>query len=190
MPEESRGWDAGIEQSLFEGALVLDVTYFDADLENEIQSVFPTVVNAEGTSERSGIEFSLNYRPYPGTLLRGAYTYTDAEEPGGVEVRRPEHTGSLLVDQRLLDDRLAIGASIVYNGEQFDNDFRNFCVNFAPERTRIDAYTLVNLNVRYQVLDALEVYARVENLFDEDYEEVISYATPGRSAYAGLRFRF
>jgi len=189
-PEKSEGWDVGIEQSLIEDTLVLDLTYFDAELENEIQSVFPTVVNADGLSERRGAEVGFDYRPQPGTLLRGAYTYTDAEEPGGVEVRRPEHTASLLVDQRFYDDRLAVGASVVYNGEQFDNDFRNFFTTFAPERTRVDAYTLVNLNVRFQVFDALELYARVENLFDEDYEEVISYATPGRSAYAGLRFRF
>lgn len=190
VPEESEGWDIGVEQSLLEGALVLDLTYFDADLENEIQSLFPTVINADGVSERRGVEISLNYQPFPGTLVRGAYTYTDADEPGGQEVRRPEHTASLLIDQRLLNDRLSIGASVIYNGEQLDNDFRNFFVTFAPERTRIDAYTLVNLNARYRVFEALEVYARVENLFDEDYEEVISYATPGRSAYAGLRFRF
>lgn len=189
-PEESEGWDIGIEQSLLDETLVLDLTYFDAELENEIQSVFPTVINGEGLSERSGVELGFSYRPFPGTLMRGAYTYTDAEDPGGVEVRRPEHTGSLMLDQRLLNDRLAIGASVIYNGEQFDNDFRNFFVTFAAERTRIDAYTLVNLNVRYQVLDALEVYARVENLLDEDYEEVIGYATPGRSAFAGLRFNF
>ncbi|MEM9183857.1 MAG: TonB-dependent receptor [Pseudomonadota bacterium] len=190
VPEESEGWDIGIEQTLLDGSLVLDATYFDADLENEIQNLFPTVINADELSERSGVELSVNYRPLSGTRVRAAYTYTDADEPGGEEVRRPEHTASLLVDQSLLDDRLILGASVIYNGEQLDNDFRNFFVNFAAERTRVDAYTLVNLNARYRVSANLVLYARIENAFDEDYEEVISYATPGRSTYAGLRWRF
>ncbi len=190
MPEESEGWDVGIEQTMLEGALVLDLTYYQADLEHEIQSLFPSVVNGGGESDRRGIEMHFDYRPSASTLVRGAYTYTDADEPGGQAVRRPAHTASLLVDQRWLDNRLGVGASLVYNGEQFDNDFRNFFATFAAERTPLRGYTLVNLNVRYQVLDTLEIYARVENITDEDYEEAISFATPGRSAYAGLRFRF
>ena len=190
VPEESKGWDAGVEQLLLKDRLLIDLTYFDAELENEIRSVFPTVINGTGRSDRSGLEVSVSFQASPRTLLRGAYTYTDANEPTGVEVRRPERTASLYVDQLFFDDRLSVGASLVYNGEQFDNDFRNFFVTFSPERTRVDAYTLVNLNVRFTVMEALELYARLENLFDEDYEEVISYATPGRSAYAGLRFSF
>ncbi|MEO0975102.1 MAG: TonB-dependent receptor, partial [Pseudomonadota bacterium] len=100
------------------------------------------------------------------------------------------HSASLLVDQRLLGERLAVGASLIYNGEQFDNDFRDFFVNFTDTRTALDAYTLVNLNVRFEVFDGLEVYTRVENLFDQDYEENISFATPGRAAYVGARYRF
>ena len=189
-PEESKGWDVGFEQTMLEGALVLDLTYYDAVLEHEIHALFPSVVNANGASDRRGVELSLDYRPTTGMLVRGAYTYTGADEPGGQEVLRPEHAASLLVDQRLLDDRLTLGASLVFNGEQLDHDFRNFFVTFASERTPIDGYTLVNLNARFQVLDTLEVYARVENLFDANYEEAISFSSPGRSIYSGVRFTF
>ncbi|MEO0424947.1 MAG: TonB-dependent receptor [Pseudomonadota bacterium] len=194
--EKSRGFDVGIEQTLLDGAFVADITYFDAELEDEIQSVFlfdqglSSVDNDEGMSDRQGVEVSVAYQSQTGTLVRAAYTYTDATDAAGREVRRPEHIASLIVDQRLLNDRLSVGASMVHNGEQLDNDFRNFFETFTAELTPVDDYTLFNLNVRYQVIDGLQLYARVENLFDEDYQESISFATPGRAAYAGFRYRF
>ncbi|MEM9387323.1 MAG: TonB-dependent receptor [Pseudomonadota bacterium] len=195
-PEKSQGWDFGIEQTLLNGDLVADITYFNADLEDEIQSVFlfeqglSSVANDEGDSDRQGVEVSVAYQPRSGTLVRAAYTYTDATDAAGREVRRPEHTASLLVDQSFLDERFAIGASVVHNGDQLDTDFRNFFETFVAEATPVESYTLVNLHVRFQVIDSLQVYARVENLFDEDYEEIISYATPGAAVYAGFRYRF
>ncbi len=36
VPEEATGWDAGVEQTLLDGRLVADLTYFSSTLENEI----------------------------------------------------------------------------------------------------------------------------------------------------------
>jgi vitamin B12 transporter len=36
----------------------------------------------------------------------------------------------------------------------------------------------------------MQVYGRIENLLDEDYEEVFTYRTPGRAGYAGVRLKF
>ncbi|MEO0973837.1 MAG: TonB-dependent receptor, partial [Pseudomonadota bacterium] len=118
------------------------------------------------------------------------YTYTNADDMVGMEVRRPMHTASLLVDQRFFADRLAIGASLIFNGDQLDSDFRNFFVTFAEERSLVEGYTLFNVNLRLEVDENLQLYARAENLTDEDYQESISFATPGRSVYAGVRYRF
>ena len=67
LPEESEGWDAGIEQQFFGGRLIVDVTYFEQNLLDEIVSVpstilgpfgFPlfTSANLVGESQRDGIE--------------------------------------------------------------------------------------------------------------------------------------
>ena len=189
-PEESVGWDFGVEQQFADGALVIDLTYFDADLENEIQSLFPTVINLDGESDRSGVELSASYQPDSTSIVTLNYTYTDTEEPGGEEVRRPEHTASLDAAKQV-SDRWRVAGSVIYNGDQFDSDFRNFFTNgFVTERTELDSYVLVNLSATYDVSEDFEIYIRLENLFDEDYQEVISYATPGRSVYGGVRFRF
>ena len=190
-PEASTGWDFGAEQSFLDGTLRVDLTYFDADLENEILSVFPSVQNAAGESSRKGVELSVAFNPSGSTSIYGTYTYTDADEPAGREVRRPEHTASLNLAQSLLDGRARVALSVIYNGEVLDNDFRNFFTNgFTAERSELDSYTLVNLNASYQITDQLQAYVRAENVFDERYQEVIGYAQPGAAVFAGLRFRF
>ena len=189
-PEMSKGWDVGIEQALLDATLILDMTYFEARLTDEIQPLFPSVVNTEGRSERSGLELSAHWQPSVQTALTANYTYTDADEPGGEEVRRPAHMASLSVAHGFLGGRLQVTGSAAYNGKMLDIDFRDFFSNgFVSERTELGSYTLVNAGASFAVTDMLEVYVRVENLLDEDYVESISYATPGRAAFAGLRYR-
>ena len=94
---------------------------------------------------------------------------------------------SLSAAHRTLGGRLTLSGSIVYNGEMLDTDFRG---GFIPERTELDAYKLVSLKAEYRVTDALQLHLRLENAIDEEYEEVIGYATPGRAAFAGVSYRF
>ncbi len=59
-PEESLGWDAGIEYTFARGRAVLDVTYFYAELENKIDGFAPgpmgtfTAVNLAGDQHAAG----------------------------------------------------------------------------------------------------------------------------------------
>jgi len=52
----------------------------------------------------------------------------------------------------------------------------------------MDDYTLLNLNVTWRLDEAMELYARGENLLDEDYEEVFGYRSPGIGGYVGMRY--
>ena len=47
---------------------------------------------------------------------------------------------------------------------------------------------MVNVAARYDLTDMIQIYGRIDNLFDEEYEESWSYATPGLSGYLGLKF--
>ncbi len=62
----------------------------------------------------------------------------------------------------------------------------------APELAGPDAddYEVVNLYAAFRVLDGLELYGRVENLLDEDYQEAPPYNSSGSAAYAGVRYSF
>jgi vitamin B12 transporter len=83
----------------------------------------------------------------------------------------------------LREGPFTIGAAFSYVGERIDRDFDLFP---AP-RVELDAYVLASARLAYRISPALEAFARVENGLDEDYQDVVGYATPGRSVHAGIR---
>lgn len=193
-PEEAFGWDAGVERRFAGGRLIVDLTYFRSTLENEIMTRFPppdflgTPVNDAGESDREGFEASFSVFPTDAVDLIGSFTRVDSTDPGGSpEVRRPETLASLDANFRFLDGRGQLTLGVTHNGEQFDNDFTG---GFAPVKTTVDAYTLLRFAARYNLTDRIEVYGRIENLTDEDYEEALGFQTPGSSVHVGLRYRF
>lgn len=195
-PERTFMWDVGVEQTLMDGRLVVDATYFRGTVEDEIVSGFdaeaglPTSVNAEGESPRQGVELSAAAFPVDGLSLRASYTWTLSQEGGtGLqEVRRPRHAASLDAVYRFLDDRATLGIALGYTGERRDLDFA--AGSFPAPRTTLDAYFLASVQGSYRVRDGVEVYARVENATDTDYREVDNFETQGIAGFAGLRLSF
>lgn len=190
LPEEAEGWDVGVEQTLLDGRFVLDLTYFDSTLENEIFTSFgpppdflSTPANRTTQSDRSGWEATFRVYPTDTIDLVGSYTSLDATEPAGIEVRRPESQASLDGSWRIGGGPFQFNLGVTYNGEQVDTDFGTFL------RTAQDPYTLVRLGASYQLNDTTEIYGRIENLTDEDYEEVIGYRGQPQAVFVGVRFR-
>jgi vitamin B12 transporter len=199
-PEESTGWEVGIDQLLFDNRASLSLTWFQEELEDEINGfVFDpatggtTAANEPGTSDRKGIEFDGRFALAHNLDLQAAYTWLDAteEDAGGAssdETRRPEHIASLGINWRFLDDRANLNLNVDYNGEQDDLFFPP--VPPYQERVELDDFTLLTLTGSYRFDNGLQLFARVENGLDEDYEEVYGFVAPGRTAYLGLRYRF
>ncbi len=190
LPETSFGWDAGLEQKLFAGALVVDVTYFEQDLEQEIFSTFSGPPrNLDGRSLRKGVEVTARLRPMQGLEILASYTYLDAKEPdGSEEIRRPKHKASLEAFYRFNDGKGTLGVGVIYNGRM--KDVTTDAFTFAAGRATLDDYTLLRLTGQYKVSEVVEIFGRVENVLDQDYREIFGIATPGLAAYAGLRLRF
>jgi vitamin B12 transporter len=187
-PEKSVGWDVGIDHYLLDRNVKLSATWFEATLEDEIWTDFipplfvATPKNRATDSSRKGLELSADTRLDAWTLA-ASYTWTNAEENGLAEIRRPEHIASLNAAYDFGNASLGLG--LRYNGEQQDSEF----IFATPEDTvALDPYVLVNLYGTYRLTDKLELFARVENLLDEQYEDVFSFRAPGVSAYAGVRF--
>lgn len=184
-PEKSRGWDIGIDQTFFGGKARVSATYFEAQLKNEIETTFITTNNIDGKSDRRGVELTLDAALGDAVTLGAAYTYLDADEDGVREIRRAPHIASLNLNYRFLE-RASATLSVRHNGEQDDTLFSLF----GSQPVSIKAFTLVNLNATYDLTENVQFFGRVENLFDEKYEEVFSYRSPGIAAYAGIRARF
>ena len=51
-------------------------------------------------------------------------------------------------------------------------------------------YTLVNLAGTYTINEHIQIYSRIENLFNEHYQEIRGYDTAGISAFGGVKFSF
>ena len=194
-PETSFGWDIGVEQTFWGGRAAVDVTYFQDRLKDEIVSQFDPVtflstsVNQAGTSKRRGVEIAGRVEPAEGLTLGLTYTFLDAEEPNGdVEVRRPRHDLGLEASYRFAEDRALVVVGVNHLAGLNDFDFTDPFI--AGSQVALDDRTVVNLSLSYAVTEQVEVYGRVSNLFDEDYQEVDGFDAEGRVAFLGLRARF
>ena len=142
IPEEAFGWDAGVETTLIPGRAVLDVTYFDTELTNEID--FRTLpnfnsqpFNRDGESARRGVEVAASYRMFDGLTLGAAYTYLKAqEEDGSEEIRRAPHSGRLDVNYTFDRGRGNVNVAAIYNGDMLDNAFD--AVTFAASKVVLE----------------------------------------------------
>ncbi len=185
-PEESFGWDAGIEFHLMPGRLIVDATYFEADLENKIEGFF-FPVNLAGISERRGIELSGRFAVSREITLGAAYTWLDAIDPDGQgEIRRAPHSGRFDVNYVFANGAGNVNLAAIYNGEMPDKNFATFPASFVT----LEDYWLVNAAASYKVMPGVELYGRVENLLNQDYEEVFGFATADVAAYVGVRLTY
>ncbi len=192
QPEESFGWDVGIEWTV-NPKTALDLTYFHADLTNKIANSgdappAPTLVNKPGLSTRDGLELALRTRWTESLTATFAYTYLLAEDSDGVrEVRRPRHAGRVDLAYVFAQGKGSANLGVVYNGTMTDNAFDAV---FNPVTALLDEYWLVNAAVSYKLQRGVEVFARVENVFDQRYQEVFGFQSAPITAFAGLKLTF
>ena len=200
QPERSKGWDAGITQSLVEGRLQASATYFRRNSDDLI--VFVSCVapltgicagRPSGTYDNvskaraEGVEIGLAMQPVDALRLQANYTYTDAtnRSPGNANfgrqlVRRPQHSVIALIDYRW-GFGLETGVTLTHVGASFDN---------ASNARKVEGYVLADLRASFPATDRIALYGRVENLFDERYETVFRYGSPGRAGYLGVRLSY
>lgn len=198
QPEESVGWEIGFDHSFAGTGLGISLTWFDEQLDDEINGfVFDpssgnfTAGNGVGDSDRQGLEFELNWQVSEQLELGAAYTYLDATEDDASgtalrEIRRARHIANARA-QFSPTEKLSFNLNLDYNGSQID-------LFFPPtppfqERVRLDDFLLVNVTGSYKISPAITLFGRIENAFDEDYEEVFSFTTPGRAAVFGVRYQ-
>jgi vitamin B12 transporter len=195
-PEKSEGWEIGFEQPFRNDNLSIAATYFNEQLEDEIDGfVFDpstflfTSANRPGTSDRAGLELSLRADLAENLDLSASYTYTDSTELASLgeevdEVRRPEDMLALNLHY-VPTSRIGINLNVSYTGSQEDIIFPPFPQPSA--RVQLEGYTLVNIAATFRLTSTLQLVGRIENLLDEEYEDVVGFSTPGIGAYFGVR---
>lgn len=190
-PEKSFGWDVGVEQSFWDDRVLIDVTYFNNEIEDLITGSGNTAINLEGENEIQGIEVSAAAEPIQGLRFDIAYTFTDAEDDNGDDLtRRPKHVASFNANYAFdLYNRPAnLNFGVRFSGKQDDT----VLLGFGPGQTRtetLDSFTLVNIGASYEIADGISLFARGENLLDDNYQEVVGFGTPGIAGFAGVRIK-
>ena len=183
--ETSFGYDVGVEQGLFDGALTGGVTWFHNDIRNLITSgPAPTFLNINvGRARTQGVESFLAWKLLETLTLRGDYTYTDALDAGTklALLRRPRHKASLNADWQATD-ALSLDATLLYVGPQIDGN-RDFSI----PRLKMPDVTTLDLAASYRLTENWTVFGRLENAFDTTYQSPDGFLRPGIGATAGLK---
>jgi vitamin B12 transporter len=190
--ETNFGYDAGIDQSLFNGRVVVSLTGFAADYSNLINFVSPTTVAnpclASQTTgcyinvaraETNGIELGADVVILPGLLkFNAAYTYLHAIDlsNGTILARRPKNLARFALTITPTD-KWTIEPRVTTVSKRFSS---------SNQVGQVDAYTRVDLYSEYRIDANWKVFARGENILNEHYQEVLNFGTTGPAAYAGF----
>jgi len=168
-PERSRGWEIGLEQPIPAAKTTVNATFFRNELSDIYQFDLATfALQPIGRARTQGVELGARWQPCEAVALHGSWNYLDADDlSGGVRlVRRPRHT---------------LAGGIVLKPHEDP-------VTFAQKD--LEDYLLGRLSANWRVRSNLEVFARIENLFGDDYEEAAGFPAFDTGAYAGVKVRF
>jgi len=186
--ETSAGWDAGVEQKLGDG-LKLGATYFQMDYTDRIDFDMATWKYAQmpGKTKTHGVESFAEWKPVAPLFFAITYTFTKTEDASGNELRRrPQHKVGLNGSWKA-SSTTRLAANLQWVGTSRDlgaKDDAGNTTNLLP------AYLLAGISASHKLGNSVELYGRVDNLFDRWYEVAWGYATPGRSANVGMKVNF
>ena len=184
--ETSYGYDAGFEQGLFDEKVSFGSTFFYQRFKDliEFNSSAPNpnggtgrYVNV-GTARSYGIENDINYRPNDDLTLSYGFTYLEAEDlDNGAHLRRkPNLSHHIGFDLNFLE-KFNWNVDVTRNLKTYDV-------------VRLKDYTVVDTGINYQIKDDISAYVKVENVFDESYQEVRGFSSVPRLVRVGTNIKF
>jgi len=180
QPETSEAFDIGLDWRSEDGRTEAGITLFDQDTENLIDFSF-ALGGYENIAivESQGVELYAAHQFTDWFSVSADYAYIDAKDgDGDALVRLPEHSGDVTVS--IDPDGPFSGAVLVrYNGEEPNTN-----------GTILESWTRVDLTGSYDLNEKVELFGRIENLFDEEYQQILGYGTPDLSGSIGIRLRY
>jgi vitamin B12 transporter len=174
----------GIEQPFAGNKGSVSLTYFRNSITHLIVFTPPAGPLRQINKARTeGLEAALSWQPCDRFGFSTQYTYLEADDltAGTRLVRRPRHqiSGDAWVKPT---SKFRLGIGGLYTIDREDG--------FGAAQRDIEDYLRLRLTASYEVCKNLELFARVENLLGERYEEVLGFPTMRTGAFAGFRLRF
>jgi vitamin B12 transporter len=210
-PERAKSFDIGLAQDFFGRRATVEVTYFDNRFRDQIAFLSDPItfgpitlpdgrltnfVNLERASAR-GVEVTAATRPISRLNISGSYTFLSSElerasatnrEVGLELLRRPRHSGTIQASWIASSFDVSIDGSFVGARRDFDPvTFLRFDAQNRPIFN--DGYALVNLSGSYRLNRLVTAFARIGNLLNQDYQEILGFPAYRLNFTSGLRFR-
>ncbi|WP_299111826.1 TonB-dependent receptor [uncultured Winogradskyella sp.] len=102
----------------------------------------------------------------------------------------PDVTGSIFMDVQISEKWYA-GASAFYVGERKDQQLLvGTLVTPDPTPITLDSYFDANAHLGYKINDQLSVFAKVNNILNQDYQRYLNFPVQGIQALAGATYQF
>ncbi len=195
--EKSRGYDIGLEQQFFKNRLFLGAVYFHNRFRDLIEYdsskpnprliwwPFGMYVN-RGSAKTEGIEAGSTWKPIDNLSIRYAFAYVNAMNLTDELhlIRRPNNKHLITVGYSPFE-KLSLTFDATRNVKIYDDfNFADTAIN------RLKDYTVCNFAASFQLNQYLELYSRLENVFDEIYQEVNGFNTKRRFFHLGVKGRF
>ncbi len=185
VPEASTSWDVGIDQRLFDDRVLVGATYFDIDFDNLINYVFNPgtftfdAMNVDRANSR-GVEVTGEIELDENTVLSGSYTWNEARDlVANVDLlRRPRHKFNVSLGRYFAEKKAYASLNWRYVGAR--QDFLGFVIG------EVGSYSVLDASSWYEVSDNVRLFARIDNLTDENYQDVFGFNTAQLSAYGGV----
>lgn len=181
-PEKALGGDVGAAWELGRGEA--GVTLFYNRYEDLIDFDFETFTHLNRSEvETRGIEATLAWRFTDRLSIQGNGAWQEIEDL--VTDARLRHRPRRVGGARLLwqpDGRLDLQLDAQLVSRRFDQQIP------APGRDTVPGYERLGLTASWRFAESWRLRARVDNLTDEDYEEMIGFPGAGRSLRVGLRY--
>lgn len=178
QPEENNSWDVGVEQPFLDNRATLQATYFNVETKNLIGFDFTSFTSANINASRArGVELGLDARLGGNFDLTANYTLTSTRDKTSLDrlLRRPKHLANVNLSYAGSGPfRGSLGAS--YVGKKLDTG-----------AVVLGDHFLLEARAVYRIGGKAELFGRVENLLDEDYQEIFGFGTPGISTFFGIR---
>lgn len=215
-PERARSFDIGVEQMMWGDRARVELTWFENRFRDQIAFVgnpatfggpvtlpdgrLTHFVNFDRARAR-GLEFGVALRPVRRLEIGGHYTFLDSQhtavadiidfntlqltpspEAGRTLLRRPRHSGAVNIGW--IGERWEAMLTGLFVGARRDIDpvsFSRLAIN--------DGYAKLDWTAAYRLTPRALIFARVDNLLNRNYQEVLGYPAYRLNFSAGMRVR-
>jgi vitamin B12 transporter len=198
--EHSWEVNVGFDQPLAGERVLVSANYFHRHVTDLIVGVPQPdglfLAENVGASTVDGVEATLNVELLQGVRAGGEYTYLDIDASTDGRVRKPRQSGAVHVSAELTNrwqggDRLSADARLLLVGNRLDFDpAAGFTARENPAYQRVDLTSTYSWPLSTEIVRRLKIFARIENLFDEHYQEVLGFDARPLAFLAGVGGEF